>query len=482
MKHLFNAVACGLCAIMGAQMTVAQNPVAVAVPSTAPTKVTHPDWSRNAVIYEVNLRQYSDEGTLKAFDKELPRLKELGVDVLWFMPIHPISEKNRKGTLGSYYAVRDYKDVNPEFGTVADFKETVKKAHDLGMKVIIDWVPNHSGCDNVWVEQHPDWYVRNDKGEMYGPYDWTDVYKFDYSNPAMRAGMIDALKFWLTEVGIDGFRCDVAGEVPTDFWNEARPQLQAAQPGLFMLAEATKPELLVEGFDMGYDWPMKDLFSEIAATQGQYTFIDSRNGQTEPRKFPVKHAVAIDSLLALQGTEFPADSYQMQMITNHDLNSWEGTEFDRLGNLSQAFGVLSFTLPGMPLIYTGQETGMNRAFEFFEKDNAPVWEPRNEYFTFYQTLAALKHGNPALATGNPAGNSMLRYATVSPDIYVFERVAGDSRVVVAVNLGKDTETVEFIGDAPEMTGLTDVFNPSATAAIPATLPAGGYIVLSTPLN
>ncbi len=479
MKKILRRVACGLCAILGLN-AVAQETMQVNVPVAAPTKVKHPCWSRSAVIYEVNLRQFTDEGTLQAFDKELPRLKELGVDILWFMPIHPISEKNRKGTLGSYYAVRDYKAVNPEFGNLEDFKTTVRKAHDLGMKVIIDWVPNHSGCDNAWVVEHPDWYVRNDKGEMYGPYDWTDVYKFDYSNPAMRAGMIDALKFWLTEAGIDGFRCDVAGEVPTDFWDEARPQLMAAQPGLFMLAEATKPELQVEGFDMGYNWPMKDLFSEIAATQGQYTFVDSRNGQTEPRKFPVKHAVAIDSLLNQQAKEFPADTYLMEMITNHDLNSWEGTEFERLGNLTKAFGVLSFTLPGMPLIYTGQETGMNRALEFFEKDKAPQWEPRNEYFTFYQTLAALKHANPALAAGNPEGAKMTRFPTVSPDLYVFERSLGDSRVLVAVNLGSKEEAVKFTGAAPSTTGMTNVFAPAATADIPATLLPGAYVVLSTP--
>ncbi|MDE5827496.1 MAG: alpha-amylase, partial [Duncaniella sp.] len=186
------------------------------------TNVKHPEWSRNAVIYEVNVRQFTDSGTITAFDAQLPRLKDLGVDILWFMPVYPISEKNRKGELGSYYAVKDYKAFNPEFGTLDQFKETVRKAHELGMKVILDWVPNHSGCDNAWVTEHPDWYARNEKGKMFGPYDWTDVYKFDYSNPEMRAAMVDAFKFWLTEVGVDGFRCDVAMEVPVDFWDETR--------------------------------------------------------------------------------------------------------------------------------------------------------------------------------------------------------------------------------------------------------------------
>ncbi len=328
------------------------------------TNVKHPEWSRNAVIYEVNLRQYTDSGTVTAFARELPRLKELGVDILWMMPIHPISKDGRKGTLGSYYAVADYKAFNPEFGTIDQFKEVVKQIHDNGMKVILDWVPNHSGRDNKWVTEHPDWYEKDSLGNMKGVYDWTDVYVFDYSNKEMRKGMIDAMKFWLTDVGVDGFRCDVAMEVPTDFWEEARPQLQAVKEDLFMLAEASVPELQKDGFDMGYNWPMKDLFSAIAATSGQYTF---KGSDGKVREFPATHANAIDSLVNRQTADYPKDTYLMNMVTNHDLNSWEGTEFDRLGNLSDAFAVLSYTLPGMPLIYTGQETGMNRAFEFFEK-------------------------------------------------------------------------------------------------------------------
>lgn len=439
------------------------------------TNVKHPDWSRNAVIYEVNLRQFTDQGTINAFAEQLPRLKDLGVDILWFMPIHPISEKNRKGTLGSYYAVKDYKAFNPEFGTLDQFKAVVDEAHKLGMKVIIDWVPNHSGCDNPWVAEHPDWYARNAEGEMFGPYDWTDVYKFDYSNPEMRAGMVDALKFWLTEADVDGFRCDVAMEVPTDFWDETRPQLEAVKPGIFMLAEASKPELQQNGFDMGYNWPMKDLFSEIAATSGQYTFQEEGK---EPRKFPVKSALAIDSLLADQAANYPADTYLMNMITNHDLNSWEGTEFERLGNLQGAFAVLSYTLPGMPLIYTGQETGMNRAFEFFEKDKAPQWEPRNEYFTFYQKLNELKHTQPALAAGLQGGE-MVRYTTTDPNIYAFSREKDGKPVVVIMNLGSAEAPVQFTAETPSVAGLIDIFN-GAPASLPATLPAGAYIIYAQP--
>ena len=443
----------------------------------AKTNVIHPEWSRDAVIYEVNLRQYTPTGKVADFAKELPRLKELGVDILWFMPIHPISEKNRKGELGSYYAVKDYKGFNPEYGTIDEFKAMVDQAHELGMKVILDWVPNHTGCDNAWVTEHPEWFSRNEQGEMYGPFDWTDVYELNYDNREMRAAMVDAFKFWLTEIGVDGFRCDVAMEVPTDFWNETRPQLQAVKPDLFMLAEASVPELHIDAFNMGYNWPMKDLFSEIAATAGQYTF----KKEGEPMKtFPIKHAVAIDSLLADQAANYPGDTYLMNMITNHDLNSWEGTEFDRLGNLNKAFAVLSYTLPGMPLIYTGQETGMNRAFEFFKKDEAPAWEPHNEYFTFYQTLNNLKHSNKALRAGEQGGK-MLRCPTVSNDVYVFSREAQGDKVVVMVNLGAKTADVTYTDTAPVQDTNINIFTGKAENH-PATLAPGEYRVFINPTN
>ena len=423
------------------------------------------------MIYEVNLRQYTDSGTVTAFAKELPRLKDLGVDILWFMPIHPISKQDRKGTLGSYYAVADYTAFNPEFGTIEQFKDVVKQAHQQGMKVILDWVPNHSGRDNKWVTEHPDWYEKDSLGNMKGIYDWTDVYVFDYANKEMRKGMIDAMKFWLTDVDVDGFRCDVAGEVPTDFWDEAHPQLQAVKEDVFMLAEASKPELQKNGFDMGYNWPMKDLFSAIAATAGQYTF---KGSDGNVREFPETHAVAIDSLVKQQAEEYPKDTYLMNMVTNHDLNSWEGTEFERLGNLTDAFAVLSYTLPGMPLIYTGQETGMNRAFEFFEKDKAPSWEPRNAYFTFYQNLNRLKHTEHALAAGLEGGE-MVSYATSSPDLIVFSREKDNSKVVVLANLGKENTEVKFSGKTPKVDGMINFFTEEA-AQLPATLAPGQYLV------
>lgn len=469
-KLFFIAMAASLAAFMAVSCTKSKkSEQSLTQRDSTFTNVKHPEWSRNAVIYEVNLRQYTESGTVKEFDRQLQRLKELGVDILWFMPVHPISQDGKKGDLGSYYAVKDYKAFNPEFGSIDEFKETVKKAHNLGMKVILDWVPNHTGRDNSWVTEHPDWYAKDSLGNMYGPYDWTDVYKLDYSNKEMRAAMIDALKFWLTDVDVDGFRCDVAGEVPTDFWNEARPQLDSVKE-VFMLAEASKPELQANGFDMGYNWPMKDLFSEIAATSEQYTFKDAEGNM---RSFPAKHAVAIDSLLALQEQQYPRDTYLMNMITNHDLNSWEGTEQERLGNLADAFAVLSYTLPGMPLIYTGQETGMNRALEFFKKDVPPVWEPRNRYFEFYQKLNHLKHTQPALQAGIDGG-AVVRYPTESDDLYIFSRSVDNTTVYVFVNLGSVTTDVKYKDAAPEGDKTTVNFFTGATEQFPSSLQPGEY--------
>ncbi|MDE6266600.1 MAG: alpha-amylase [Muribaculaceae bacterium] len=433
------------------------------------TSLNQPEWSRNAVIYEINWRQMTPEGNIAALQNQLPRLKDLGVDILWIMPVHPISELNRKGELGSYYAAKDYKDVNPDLGTREEFKAFVDEAHKQGFKVIIDWVPNHTGCDAVWVEEHPEYYVKDSVGNMVGQYDWTDVYKLDYSQQATRDAMADAMKFWITDMGIDGFRCDVAMEVPTDFWDAVRPQLDSVKggEGVFMLAEASKPELQKHGFNMGYNWPMKDLFSEIAASAGQYTF-------KPDAKFPVKNATAIDSLLAAQKADYPRDSYLMNMTSNHDLNSWEGTEFERLGNLHKAFAVLSYTLPGMPLIYTGQETGMNRAFEFFKKDNAPEWEPRNEYFTFYQQLNNLKHSQPALQAGEKGGE-MVRFETTVPDIYVFSRTVDGKTVTVLTNLGASEAPVQFSADAPEVAEMINFFTSEA-AELPAAMAPGEYLV------
>lgn len=455
-KKIFAAMLSAIAALTGTMSAVA----------AAPTTVKHPEWSRNAVIYELNWRQMTPGGTIGEAERHLDRLKELGVDIIWLMPVHPISELNRKGGLGSYYAVRDYKAVNPELGSADEFRHFVDQAHARGMKVIIDWVPNHTGCDNAWVTEHPDYYERDKHGNMYGPFDWTDVYKLDYSNPELRAAMIDAMSYWLRDMDIDGFRCDVAMQVPVDFWNECRPALEAVKPGIFMLAEASQPDLEEHAFDMAYNWPMKDLFGAIAATAGQNTF-------KKDHDLPVKHAVDIDRLLAEQNNEYPADSYMMNMITNHDLNSWEGTEFERLGNLTEAFALLSYTLPGMPLIYTGQEVGMDRAFEFFVKDTPPDWKSGHDFQKMYSRLNAIKHAYPELAAGS-RGARMVRYNTRDNGLYVFSR----GRVLTMVNLTDHEAPLEYAGDAPVSASGTwrNALTGETVTSLPDKLGVGeGYI-------
>lgn len=451
-------------------MAAAAMPALGAELGTKTAESPAPAWMDNAVIYEANLRQGTPERNFKGLQKQLPRLRDLGVDIVWLMPIHPISETNKKGTLGSYYAVKNYKEVNPEFGQMEDFKELVRTAHALGMKVILDEVCNHTGCDNVWVTQHPDYYARNEKGEMYGPYDWTDTYKLDYSNPATRAAMTDALKFWIEEADIDGYRCDVAGEVPTDFWEEARPQLQAIKP-VFMLAEASKPDLLLKAFDADYAWPMKDVFNAIAATQGvnQYAVDHKQN-------LPKTNAKGIIDLLNKQKKEYPKGAVHMNMVTNHDLNSWEGTEFDRFGPALGAFAVLSYTLPGMPMLYTGQEVGFNHPFEFFDADSIQPNYGSNHVTVFYEMLNSLKHRNSALNVREKENQTKF-YTPTSDDVIAFTRSNGNDVVTVIANLSNQEQSLQFKGEAPQTEGLSNFFT-GAAATLADKLAPWEYVVIT----
>ncbi|MCM1369009.1 MAG: alpha-amylase family glycosyl hydrolase [Candidatus Amulumruptor caecigallinarius] len=426
-----------------------------------------PDWLPSAVIYEANLRQGTPTRDLKGLQRRLPFLKDMGVDVIWLMPIHPISKEQRKGELGSYYAVQDYKAVNPEFGTMEDLKEFVRTAHGYGMKVILDEVCNHTGADHAWVKEHPDYYARNEKGEMYGPYDWTDVFKLDYTNPDTRAAMTDALAFWVKEADIDGYRCDVAGEVLTDFWEEVRPKLQEIKP-VMMLAEASKPELMLKAFDADYAWPMKDVFCAIAMTKGVNKHAVEKN-----EKRPSMTASDIPALLERQSKEYPAGSIHMNMITNHDLNSWEGTEFERFGPATGAFAVLSYTLPGIPMMYTGQEVGFNHALEFFDRDPIMPSQEANEFTTFYEVLNALKHKNRALDARSP----IEFIKSVNPDVLTFVRSNGDDKVMTIVNLSNDD--VELKYQTPvNIDGYTNYFTGSK-AEYPARLAPWQYLVFTS---
>jgi 1,4-alpha-glucan branching enzyme len=374
--------------------------------------VVNPEWSKNANIYEVNIRQYTEEGTFKAFQDHLPRLKEMGVDILWLMPIHPIGEKNRKGTLGSYYSIRDYKAVNPEFGTMEDFKELVHTAQSMGFKVILDWVANHTAWDHHWISENPEFYTRDSLGNMISPYDWTDVADLNYDVPEVSDAMLDALKFWVEEAGIDGYRCDVAGMVPTEFWERVRSELDAIKP-VFMLAEAEQVDHHYRAFDMSYAWELHHLFNRIASGE--------------------KDANDLASYFERHDTTYPAAAYRMIFIDNHDENSWNGTVEERLGDASDLFAMLCYTLPGMPLIYSGQETGLDKRLEFFEKD-VIVWDDDFPLMDFYTQLSVLKHDNMALWNGR-FGGTMTRIKTTNDTrIFAFLRERSDSKVLVIANL------------------------------------------------
>lgn len=387
------------------------------------SRVRQPDWISRAVLYEVNVRQFTPEGTFRALESHLSRLQDLGVDVLWLMPVHPIGEAERKGTLGSYYAVRDYRTVNPEFGTEDDFRHFVEQAHRMGFRVILDWVANHTARDHSWIVSHPDWYVPGEDGTPNAPFDWTDVAELDYSRPELRREMTDCMRYWVETYGIDGFRCDVAGEVPTDYWNEAFAELRRLRPDLFLLAEAERPDLLEDAFGSYYAW--EQLHKLNASASGK---LDAR----ELTAFFRDHA-----------RRFPSNVRPLNFITNHDENSWNGTEFERMGDGVQAYTALTFVLPGLPLIYSGQEVGMDHRLAFFERD--PIdWTDRSGLgmTDFFRHLIAYRRSRPALcATAAEAPLEFLK--TDRPaQVLALRRTLGDDRVTACFNLSP--EPVSFV--------------------------------------
>lgn len=383
----------------------------------------HIDWSKNANIYEVNIRQYTVEGTFAAFEKHIPRLKEMGVDILWLMPIHPIGKKNIKGTLGSYYAVNDYQKVNPEFGNLEEFKHLVNYAHEQGMYVIIDWVANHTAWDNWLIEEHSDWYTKDSTGNIISPVeDWSDVAGLNYDISEMREYMIQSLEYWIKEANIDGYRCDVAGMVPTDFWVDARIRIDAIKP-TFMLAEHEGKDLL-QAFDMIYGWEFHHIMNGIA--KGEKSIND------------------IDTYFAKIDTIYCDDDYFMHFTSNHDENSWNGTVFERMGDATEAMAVLSATVPGMPLIYSGQEDKLSKRLEFFEKDTI-VWD-NFDYANMYSKLLHLKKENSALWNGT-VGGSFNKIENSNPElVYSFVREKNENKVIVILNLSDKEQDVSILDE------------------------------------
>lgn len=391
----------------------------------------------SGVIYEANIRQYSPEGTFNAFTKDIPVLKDLGVKVIWVMPINPISEVKRKATdgqftsdiedekerakyLGSYYSVSDYKAINPEFGNLEDFKNLVDTAHDNGIYVIVDWVPNHTGWDHPWITAHPDWYTQNEKGEIIDPinpdtgesWGWTDVADLNYDNMEMRKEMLNDLKYWLTEANIDGYRMDVAHKVPQDFFEEVTKELKQIKP-VFMLAEAEQPALLEKAFDMQYAWEGHHLLNELAKGE--------------------KNADDFQAYIKKQDTVLQDDDINMNFVTNHDENSWAGTLKERMPDNKELLTALTYTMPGMPLIYSGQEYDLDHRLLFFEKDSIP--KTKGDYFTLLQRLGALKNTNPALNGGKDA--AAYNAIDAGSNVIAFSRTKGDDEVVFIANISDE---------------------------------------------
>ena len=411
-------------------------------------KLTHAPWTRDAVIYEMNVRQFSQEGTFAAAQTHLPRLKALGVDIIWLMPIHPIGEKNRKGSLGSYYAVKDYYGVNPEFGTLEDLKRFVDAAHDLDMHVILDWVANHTAWDNPLVEDHPDWYDRDWKGDFRPTpwWDWSDIIDLDFSQPGVREYMTKAMKYWVEEADIDGFRCDVAGYVPLDFWNAVRAELETVKP-VFMLGEWETRDLHANAFDATYAWSLSNAMKSIAKGDGDVG--------------------ALFGYYSANESAWPRDAYRMTYTSNHDYNSWEGTDRELYGDALEAAIVLTFVGEGVPLIYSGQEAGSPKRLAFFEKD-VITWRDHPNAALF-QKLAALKHRTRALWNG-AAGARMVAVKNSAPsEVFSFVRFGADDGVFVVINFSDEDQTVTF-PEALHHGDYTDYFSQTATTfAVDATL-------------
>lgn len=388
----------------------------------------------SAVIYEANIRQYSPEGTFNEFTKDIPQLKQLGVKIIWVMPIFPISETRRKATggdfasliedeaerkkaLGSYYAVSDFTKVNPEFGTIEDFRELLKTAHDNGIYVILDWVPNHTGWDHTWMQTNPEFYTKNDKGDITEPLNqdgtpvgWADVADLNYDNQDLRKEMIKDLKYWITEENIDGFRCDVAGSVPTDFWDEAFLQLRKEKE-IFMLAEAWEPELLKGNlFDMVYAWDGHHIMNAMAKGEKSVQDWDDYMKKTYKR--------------------YEADDILMNFVTNHDENSWSGTIKERMGDASELMMAFSYMVPGMPLIYSGQEYDLSYRLKFFEKDSIP--KTKGKSWELLEKLGKLKNTNAALNGGK-------NKATIN-------RIETNNNAILMFNRSKNGNVITFIGN------------------------------------
>lgn len=410
-------------------------------------------WMQSSTLYEVNVRQYTPEGSLNAFSHHLPRLADMGVQLLWFMPITPISVSGRKGTLGSYYACGDYISINPEFGTLEDFRNLVRQAHDLGMKVIIDWVANHTGLDHVWTRTHPHFYKKNAAGQFYDTHGWDDVIDLNYYDQPMRRKMIESMAFWIKECDIDGFRCDMAHLVPRDFWQQARAALDPLKP-LFWLAE-TEDLHYLDVFDSCYAWRW------MHATEKYFR-----------KETDLKSLV---QLMAQYEKDYTTQTLPLFFTANHDENSWNGTEYEKYGDAAKLLALFSFTWHGMPLIYSGQELPNHKRLKFFDKDLIE-WNDHIELHNFYKALIRLHATHPAiLASATPQWLATDR----NDAVLAFTRTYEGKELLVVLNCSDAPQQINFSGTA--VTGnYTDVLtgHPIGLATPSLYLPAYGYWVVT----
>ncbi len=384
----------------------------------------HPKWAYDATIYELNTRQATPEGTFQAAEALLPTLRENGIDIIWVMPCQPIGKITRKGTLGSYYSIIDYCAINPEFGTRADFEHFLAAAHKQGFKVILDWVANHTAPDSEWTK-NDGWHYRDSLGNLMVQYDWTDISKLNYDNQDMRAEMLKAMHWWMDSIGIDGFRCDVAGEVPTDFWNWAMSDLRLTHPQMFTLAEDEDKaqELTETAFDMYYGWTLHHIMNEVA--QGKKSVED------------------LWSYFAKADSTIRPEAIRMNFITNHDENSWNGTEQERMGNAVPLFAAFCYIVPGMPMIYTGQLSGNHHRLEFFEKDTIDMDESYAQA-ELYNQLNGLRARNKALFSPE-VGAPMVRLIADNEHIFACVRQKEgkwyNNTIIAVMNMSDREQTV-----------------------------------------
>lgn len=414
--------------VPAATPTIAATGTSIAATETETTQANviefnqPPEWARGATIYQIFVRAFTPEGTIAAATARLPEIRDLGVDVVYLLPIHPIGAERRKGSLGSPYSVRDYRAIDPALGTAADFRAFVEKAHSLDLRVMLDLVANHSAWDNPLITEHPDWYVRNAAGEILPPNaDWTDVAELDYANADLRRYMIETSLYWVNEFGIDGFRADAAEQVPTEFWRDWRDALKAANPELLLLSESAGLSMYRSGFEVAYDWD----------TQAAFTTALLNPGLTQQ---------ALSTVVAEQ-RRYSNQLWRMRYLENHDqerIASVTATKVQR-----RAAAAFLLTIPGLPLIYAGQEVGATERPSLFEPDTVNFARGDENLRAIYAELIKLRGEHPALREG-----TLTPLSTKGQQFLLFERATAEQRVLVFINMQSKPEYAEF-GDLTE---------------------------------